>query len=435
MKLPLIGLVNHGCAKNLVDSELMLGILSQGGYPITLDADSADIVVINTCSFIHDAEKESVRSILEMADAGKKIIITGCLPQKHKKELHDAIPEAVAFLGTSDISKITQVVEQLSSNKLIYEVSESPKYIYPEGFERQQITVGASSYIKIAEGCDCGCGFCIIPSLRGAYTSRPIENIVKEAQLLAKKGVTEVVLIAQDTTAYGKDLYGKPCLDTLLQKINDIDGIEWIRVMYTYPSLFNDKLIKAYSSLEKVVKYVDIPLQHSHPDMLTRMLRPAFNYEDLINKIRDNIEGVAIRTAFIVGYPAETEEEFHHLYNFVEKMRFDKMGVFEYSREKGTPAYSIKPQILGKIKKQRKKELMLLQQSISKQINESFVGKNLPVIIESVDSKGIVTARTYRDAPEIDGVMYIETEKHVLPGDIEIATVNNFDAYDLFGTI
>lgn len=432
-----IALINHGCAKNLVDSELMLGLLVQAGFNITLDENESDIVIINTCSFIRDAEKESVQSIIEMATSGKKIIITGCLPQKYKDELKGAVPEAVALLGTSDITKIVDCVKKISAEKndYVYEVNESPLYVYPEDVERQQITVGASSYIKIAEGCNYKCGYCIIPKLRGPYRSRPIENIVKEARSLGQKGVNEIVLIAQDTTSYGKDMYGKPSLPKLLEQLNDVDEIDWIRVMYAYPSLLTDDVINAFAKLEKVVKYIDVPLQHSHPDMLKLMNRPAFDYSDLIKKMRDKIEGLALRTAFIVGYPQETEEHFEHLYSFVEQNRFDKLGVFEYSKEKDTPSYSQKPHVKAAVKKQRKNKIMKLQQRISYEINTSLIGQKLPCIVESLDPDGRITGRTYRDAPEIDGLIYIDTEKVLYPGDIELVKVTNADAYDLFGTI
>jgi ribosomal protein S12 methylthiotransferase len=437
MKKYTIGLINHGCAKNLVDSELMLGILHKKGFLTTLDAESADAVIVNTCSFIHDAEKESVKSIVSLVQAGKKLIITGCLPQKHKMELVKALPEVPAFLGTSDISKIADVIKNILNNpsKIIFEVSENPLYKYPENVERQQITVGSSSYIKIADGCNYKCGYCIIPTLRGKYQSRTIENITTEAKYLGKKGVNEIILVAQDTTSYGKDIYGKPQLAKLLNELNKIDEIEWIRVMYAYPSLLSDEVITAFAKLEKVVKYIDIPLQHSHPEILRMMNRPTFDYSDLIKKLRDNINGVSIRTAFITGYPGETDEHFEHLFKFVEKNRFDKLGVFEYSREKNTDSYSQKPQIAAKIKKQRKKELMLLQQGISRSINRSFLNKKIPVIIESIPQKGAVKGRTYRDAPEIDGLIYISTNKSLIPGNIEIAKITDADEYDMQGSI
>ena len=335
-----IALINHGCAKNLVDSELMLGILAKNGINATLDETKADVVIINTCSFIHDAEKESVQSILQMIEEGKKVIITGCLPQKYNTELKQAIPEAAAMLGTSDIAKIAQVVEKVLEDETRYinEVSKEPVYNYPEDIERQQITVGASSYVKIADGCNYKCGYCVIPRLRGPYRSRPVEKIVDEVKKLGQKGVSEVVLIAQDTTSYGIDLYGKPSLALLLRELNKIEEINWIRVMYTYPSMFNDELIDAFAQCDKVVKYVDIPLQHSHPEMLKAMKRPVIDYRAFLKKLREKIKDVAVRTTFIVGYPGETQEMFDDLYEFVKEAKFNKMGAFEFSREKNTYA-------------------------------------------------------------------------------------------------
>ncbi|MFA6989080.1 MAG: 30S ribosomal protein S12 methylthiotransferase RimO [Candidatus Gastranaerophilaceae bacterium] len=437
MKKPVVGLINHGCPKNLVDAELMLGMLSDAGFGITLDENKADIIIINTCSFIHDAEKESVRSILEIAQTGKKLVITGCLPQKYKKELLKEIPEAVAFIGTSDIDKIVSVINSLAKNnsKQIFEVTSKPAISYPENVMRQQITVGSSSYLKIAEGCNYKCGYCIIPQLRGPYKSRKIEDIVKEAKWLGDKGVSEIVLIAQDTSYYGIDIYGEPKLAELLNKLNEIESINWIRVMYTYPSMINDELIEAFANLDKVVKYIDIPLQHSHPDVLKLMNRPQSDYSELIKKLRAKIKGIAIRTTFIVGYPTENDEHFEHLYNFVKNTKFDKLGVFEYSKEKNTTAYALKPQISSKIKKERKNKLMILQKEISKEIHKSLIGKKLPTIIETVNSDGSATGRTYRDAPEVDGLVYIKTRKNIVPGDIEIVKITAADDYDLYGTV
>lgn len=433
-----IALVNHGCAKNLVDSELMLGLLTEKGHEITLDENDAQIVIVNTCSFIHDAEKESVQSILQLVNDGKKVIVTGCLPQKHKNDLKKAIPEISAMLGTSNFSEIVETVEKIADEKTdeyIEKISEKPEYIYPEEIERQQITMGASSYIKIADGCNYHCGYCIIPQLRGAYHSRTIENIVDEAENLVKKGVTEIVLIAQDTTSYGIDIYGKPSLAKLLEELNKIEGLGWIRIMYAYPSQLNDELIHAIANLDKVVKYIDLPLQHSDKAILEAMRRPVFDYEVLINKLRDKISGIAIRTAFIVGYPGETDEQFEHLYNFVEKMRFDKMGVFEYSREKNTTSYDMQNQVPQKIKKERYKKLMALQQKISYEINQAKIGKTIPCIVEGFTDDGVVIMRSYADAPEIDGLVYAKGEEAVVPGDIEQVLIERADEYDLFGKI
>ena len=429
-----IALISHGCAKNLVDSELILGILVKNGYQITLNENESDIVIVNTCSFISDAEKESVRSILEMVDAGKKVIVTGCLSQKHAQELKDAIPEICAVVGTTDFVKIVDVLKRID-NEFVNEVSETPNFIYPEEVERQQITMGASSYIKIADGCNYRCGYCVIPYLRGNYNSRKMEDIISEAKNMVKKGVTEIILVAQDTTGYGMDIYKKPMLPELLKELNKIEGLGWIRVMYAYPTQMKDDLLKTINDCQKVVKYVDIPLQHSHPEMLKLMARPSFDYRPMIENIRKQIKDVSIRTAFVVGYPGETEEHFEHLCQFVRDMKFDRMGVFTYSREKGTPSYSMKPQVPKRVAKARWRKLMEIQQEISKERNQNFVGKLLPCIIECYSDEGEVIARTQYDAPEIDGVVNIRTDKHVVPGDIEFVRITDATEYDLVGEI
>lgn len=431
-----IALINHGCPKNLVDSELMLGLLAEKGYEITLDDKDADVVIVNTCSFIHDAEQESVQSILQMVDDGKKVIVTGCLPQKYKEELKEAIPEVCAMIGTSDIKEIVSVVEQVlnkQNDEYVAKISEKPEYIYPENVKRQQITVGASSYVKIADGCNYHCGYCIIPQLRGAYHSRTIEDVVAEVKDLVSKGVTEVVLIAQDTTSYGIDIYGKPSLAKLLEELNKIDGLGWIRIMYAYPTQVTDELIGAMAKLDKVVKYLDLPLQHYDKEVLKAMRRPEFDYAVLIKKLRDKIPNIAIRTAFIVGYPGETDEQFKKLYQFIKDMRFDKLGVFEYSREKNTVSYSMEHQVPKKVKHKRFQELMALQQQISFEINQTYIGKLLPCIVEGFTDEGVVIMRSQHDAPEIDGLVYAKSDRNVVPGDIENVLIDGADEYDLFG--
>lgn len=433
-----IALINHGCPKNLVDSELMLGLLAEKGYEITLDDKDADVVIVNTCSFIHDAEQESVQSILQMVDDGKRVIVTGCLPQKHKEELKEAIPEVCAMIGTSDIKEIVSVVEQVlnkQNDEYVAKISEKPEYIYPENVKRQQITVGASSYVKIADGCNYHCGYCIIPQLRGAYHSRTIEDVVAEVKDLVSKGVTEVVLIAQDTTSYGIDIYGKPSLAKLLEELNKIDGLGWIRIMYAYPTQVTDELIGTMAKLDKVVKYLDLPLQHYDKEVLKAMRRPEFDYAVLIKKLRDKIPNIAIRTAFIVGYPGETDEQFKKLYQFIKDMRFDKLGVFEYSREKNTVSYSMEHQVPKKVKHKRFQELMALQQQISFEINQTYIGKLLPCIVEGFTDEGVVIMRSQHDAPEIDGLVYAKSDRNVVPGDIENVLIDGADEYDLFGKI
>ena len=416
----------------------MLGLLAEKGYEITLDDKDADVVIVNTCSFIHDAEQESVQSILQMVDDGKKVIATGCLPQKHKEELKEAIPEVCAMIGTSDIKEIVSVVEQVlnkQNDEYVAKISEKPEYIYPENVKRQQITVGASSYVKIADGCNYHCGYCIIPQLRGAYHSRTIEDVVAEVKDLVSKGVTEVVLIAQDTTSYGIDIYGKPSLAKLLEELNKIDGLGWIRIMYAYPTQVTDELIYAMAKLDKVVKYLDLPLQHYDKEVLKAMRRPEFDYAVLIKKLRDKIPNIAIRTAFIVGYPGETDEQFKKLYQFIKDMRFDKLGVFEYSREKNTVSYSMEHQVPKKVKHKRFQELMALQQQISFEINQTYIGKLLPCIVEGFTDEGVVIMRSQHDAPEIDGLVYAKSDRNVVPGDIENVLIDGADEYDLFGKI
>lgn len=431
-----ISLINHGCAKNLVDAELMLGMLAKKGYTITLDETDADIVIVNTCSFIHDAEKESVQSILQMIDEGKKVIVTGCLSQKHDKDLKDAIPELAGMIGTSNLKDVVKIVDDIAKGKE-YEsiIDKDPKYIYPEDIERQQITVGASSYLKIGEGCNYQCGYCIIPKLRGKYISRPIENIVKEANELVNKGVTEIILIAQDTSSYGIDLYGKQALPELLKELNKIENLSWIRIMYAYPTQMTDELIDAIAKLDKVVKYVDIPLQHSHPRVLESMRRPVMDYRKLVAKIRERIPNVSVRTSLIVGYPGETEEEFEDLYQFVKDVKFDRMGAFEYSREKGTYSDKLKGHLSEKVKRERRDRLMKLQQQISLENNEKYIGSTIKCIVEGYTDDGIVILRSEHDAPEIDGIVYAKSNEPVVPGDIEEVKITRADEYDLFGEI
>ena len=429
-----IALISHGCAKNLVDSELILGILAEKGFQITLDENESDTVIVNTCSFICDAEKESIRTILELVEKGKKVIVAGCLAQKHSEELKKEIPELAAVVGTTDFTKIVEVLNNLDDG-YVSEVSEKPEYIYPEKIKRQQITMGASSYIKIADGCNYRCGYCVIPYLRGDYHSRKMEDIILEAKNMVRNGVTEIILIAQDTTSYGIDIYKKPMLAKLLEELNKIEGLGWIRIMYAYPTQMTDELLQTIAKCEKAVKYVDIPLQHSHPEMLKLMNRPAFDYRKMVKNIRKLIPNVSIRTAFIVGYPGETEEHFEHLCQFVRDVKFDRMGVFCYSREKGTPSYSMKPQVSKKVAKERYKKLMEIQQKISLERNKKFIGKTIPCIIECYSDEGEIIARTQYDAPEIDGIVNIKSNKHVTPGDIEQVKIIDATEYDLIGEI
>ncbi len=430
-----VGIVNFGCPKNLVDVELMTGICIDYGYEITLNPEEADIVIVNTCAFIHDAQKESLSAIFDLISIGKPIIVTGCLSQRYKEELKKEIPEIFGFLGTSEIEKIGDVIKAFENKEIhkMYSVNENPEIFYPEKITRGHITVGSSAYLKIAEGCNYNCAYCIIPKLRGHYHSRSIDNIVKEAKKMADIGISEIILIAQDTSYYGFDKFSKSMLSELLKRLNEIDNINWIRVLYMYPSMIDDELIDTVAECEKVVKYFDIPMQHSHPEILKKMNRPVMDYEKLISKIREKIPHAAIRTSLIVGFPTETDEHFEHLLNFVKNVRFDRLGVFEFSREEGTQAYDMKPQILSKIKKERKKIIMQEQSKISLEINQNFIGQRLPVLIEAIPSSGDIIARSFRDAPEIDGLVYIKNSDRIFnPGDIEEVTIADANEYDLF---
>ncbi len=433
-----ISLVSLGCPKNQVDAEVMLGILYKKGYKINLNENEADVVIVNTCSFIKDAEKESVKTIIDIIDTGKKVVITGCLVQKHREELQEAVPEALAFLGPGDLDKIGDILDKITENnnpqQSYYQVSENPDNVYNEETRRFQFTVGPSSYLKIAEGCDYSCAYCIIPQLRGKYRSRTIESIVEEAKFLGEDGVSEIILVAQDSTRYGMDIYKKPSLCKLLQELNKIKTISWIRVMYAYPSFLDKDLLKIMADSEKIVNYIDIPLQHSHSDILKRMNRPAFDYSEIIYNIKEIIPDASIRTAFIVGFPGETQEHFDHLYNFVEQHKFDKLGVFEYSKEKNTSSYVLDGHISAKIKKQRRNQIMQLQQTISTEINKSLIGQTLESIVEYTNPEGDIVGRTYRDAPEIDGLVYIKSNERILSGDIIPVKITGSSEYDLYGT-
>lgn len=438
---PVISLINLGCSKNIVDSEVMLGLLSEAGYEITLDEQQADIVLVNTCSFIQDAEKESVKTIMELVVGypDKKVIITGCLPQKHGDELLDAIPELAAIIGTNEVGNIVNIVENVikDSSKQYCEISDEISFLQTDEVKRHFITVGPSSYIKIAEGCDWRCTYCLIPDLKGSYRSRPIDSIVREASVLAESGTSEIVLIAQDTTNYGMDIYNKLALVDLLKELEKIENLSWVRLMYTYPKNITDELLDFMATSKKVVNYLDIPLQHAHPEMLKAMKRPEADVEKLLEKIRSKIPDISIRTCFIVGFPGETEDHFEYLYSFVKVQKFEKLGVFEYSKEDKTPAAKMPGQLKVSVKKNRRKALMTLQNEISLQKNQQMVGKKLNVLLENINSSGSGTGRSYLDAPEIDGLVYIDSvmKSDYLPGDIVPVKITKGSAYDLYGVI
>lgn len=437
MRNPKLGVVSLGCPKNTTDTEVMLGLLKDAGIEVTFDNDEANMCLVNTCSFIGDARKESVRTLVELADEGKELIIAGCLAQHFKDELLEEIPEARAVVGTGDIHKIVDVVKSVSrdSSLRVMEVSEIPNDYSDEVLPRVMTGVGASAYLKIAEGCDHACSFCIIPMLRGKFRSRSIESLVKEARVLVRAGVRELVLVSQDSTYYGLDLYGELALPKLLTELNKIEGLEWIRVMYAYPTEATKEILESIASLEKVVKYIDIPLQHSHPEVLKSMARPL-HPEKVVSKIREMVPDVKIRSTFIVGFPGETEEHFEHLKNFIETAKFDRLGVFGYSKQTEVPSGNMPDQVPQKLKTKRRSTLMKLQHEISTQLNEAMVGKVIDVLIESYDdSKGIYIGRSQWDAPDIDNMVYVEDteDQFVDMGEIVQVKVTEAKPYDLIG--
>lgn len=419
-----LGMISLGCPKNLVDSEVMLGIIRERNFEITNDPAQADIIIVNTCGFIESAKEESINTILQMSDyktdgACKYLIVTGCLSQRYAQELSENIPEADAFVGTECFTDIAWVLDQvMSGNKVIHmHKNKAEAEIHP----RMLTTPNYMAYLKVAEGCDNCCSYCIIPKLRGPYTSRPYEEVLSEAKELAKSGIKEIIVVAQDTTRYGEDLYNKLMLPQLLKDLNDIEGIEWIRVMYCYPNNFTDELIEAFATLDKVCKYVDIPLQHASNRLLSSMNRYDTKEEvaALLEKLRTRVPGIVIRTTFIVGFPGETEADFEELKDFVAQQKFENAGVFKYSQEEGTVAGSMPDQIEEEIKENRYHELMALQAEISEEIHQDLEGEELLVVIEGFDSENsdLAVARSYREAPEIDGNIFVENASALKVGD------------------
>ena len=427
---------NHlGCEKNRVDTEHMLGLLVQAGYGVDANEELADYVVVNTCSFIEEARQESVRTLVELAEANKKIVITGCLAQHFQHELLDELPEAVALVGTGDYNRIVDVIERAEAGERVKLVTPEPTYIADETVPRYRTTASSVAYLRVAEGCDYRCAFCIIPHLRGNQRSRSIESIVAEAKQLADEGVQELVLISQITTNYGLDLYGKPALAELLRAFGEV-GVPWIRMHYAYPTGLTPKVIDAIRDTPNVLPYLDLPLQHSHPEVLRAMNRPWQGQvnDDVIHRIKDALPEAVLRTTFIVGFPGETEEHFEHLLAFVERHQFDHVGVFAFSAEEGTPAYSLPHQIPEDGREQRRETLMLAQQSIAWAKNQAEIGKTVEVLIEQENpATGVTIGRSSRFAPEVDGVVYV-TGSAPLNALVPV-TITAADTYDLFGQV
>jgi ribosomal protein S12 methylthiotransferase len=456
-------MINLGCAKNVVDSEEMLGVLSENGYAIET-GDEADVVVINTCGFIDSAKQESIDVILEALERKKrgevrKVVVAGCLAQRYSGDLVKELPDVDAFLGTGQMQSIAQVVgDTLVRPGQMLQVAEKPHHRWVDVPTRVRSTAPWTAYLKISEGCDHQCTFCAIPSFRGAHVSKPIERILQEAAMLAAQGVKELNLIAQDSTQYGYDIGGKPLLPTLLRELSQVDGIRWLRLFYCYPSRVNAAVIEAIATTPKVCQYIDMPLQHADDNVLRAMRRPANGrrYMDVLRQFREASPDVAIRTTFIVGFPGETDAQFENLMRFVEEAQFDRVGVFEYSVEDGTPSAELANRVPSRTKRARKDRLMRLQQEISLSRNRAWVGREMEILVESAGSNGLSGAkgsgesgalrggqpntgqpapggrigRSFRDAPEIDGQVFLQNS-NAMPGEFITARVTGARPYDL----
>ncbi len=434
--------ISLGCDKNLVDSEVMLGLLAEKGYGFTDDETQADIIVVNTCCFIGDAKEESVNTILEGAewkDKGKLkgLIVTGCLAERYREEILKEIPEVDAVVGTASYDRIAEVIEQAAAGeqKLLY--GNTDRLVMTET-GRILTTGGHYAHLKIAEGCDKHCTYCIIPKLRGRYRSFPMEKLVKEAQELADQGVKELILVAQETTMYGTDLYGEKKLHELLKELCRIRGIRWIRIQYCYPEEIYEELIRTIRDEPKICHYLDLPIQHASDRILKRMGRRTTrqDLQKMIGRLREEIPDICLRTTLITGFPQETEEEHEELLDFVDEMEFDRLGVFPYSPEEDTPAACMEGQIPEEIKEARRDELMELQQDISFEKAEAMIGKELWCMVEGkVAEEYAYVARTYKDAPGVDGYIFIQTMAELMSGDFVKVHVTGADEYDLIGEI
>ena len=436
-----IGFISLGCAKNLTDTETMLGILTDGGFGITADPTEAQVLVVNTCAFIDSAKEESINAILEMAqykqDKCELLIVTGCLAQRYKEDIERELTEVDIILGTSDYDKIADVIKEFYQNGNKNSFVGSADRDISENLKRVRTTPSYSAYLKIADGCDNHCTYCIIPKLRGKFRSRSEDSILNEAKLLAKEGVKELILVAQDTAYYGKDK-GEYKLAQLIKKLSMVDGIEWIRLQYCYPENITDELIDEIANNPKVVKYIDMPLQHVSDNVLKRMGRKSrkAEIEELVQKLRSKIDGVVIRTSLITGFPGETEEDFNELMEFGKKYKLDKVGVFAYSKEEGTPAYNYDNQVDSDTAQKRADQFMLMQREVSKQINQAKIGKTVTVIVEGYDEvEFCYVGRTSTDTPDVDGLAYIYSEQELTAGEILNVQVIDCDEYDIITKI
>jgi len=448
-----LGLISLGCPKNLVDSEVMLGIIEKYHIEITNDPEAAEIIIVNTCGFIESAKQESIDTILSMSaykteGCCRYLIVTGCLAQRYAQELFHDMPEVDAIVGTNVYKDIAQVIERVMQGQRVLHLSETDfEKINLEGLQgnernlpdpRKLTTPSYMAYLKIAEGCDNFCSFCAIPLIRGRYTSKPYEQIMAEARELVERGVKELIVIAQDTTRYGQDLYGKLRLAELLHDLNALPGLKWIRVLYSYPNTFTDELIEAYATLPKVCHYVDLPLQHASDRLLHAMRRrdKLSETKKLLKKLRERIPDIVIRTTFIVGFPGETEEDFAILKEFVTEQKFENAGVFQYSQEENTVAATLPEQIPEETKQERYDELMAIQAGVSEDVHRSMEDRELEVVVEGYESEeeNLVAARSYREAPDIDGSIFVENAPGLNPGDFIRVRIEQGFAYEVVAT-
>lgn len=434
--------VSLGCDKNLVDTEVMLGLLDEKGYRMVDSEEEADVIVVNTCCFIHDAKEESIQTILEMAEykkAGtcKALIVTGCLAQRYQKEILEEIEEVDAVLGTTSYDKIVEAIEEALTGQKSLELTDLDAL--PEVHSKRMVTTGGHfAYLKIAEGCDKHCTYCIIPKIRGNFRSVPMERLLEEAKELADQGVKELILVAQETTLYGKDLYGEKTLPKLLRELCKISGIRWIRILYCYPEEITEELIQTIREEDKICKYLDLPIQHASNEILRRMGRRTSKEQliEIVEKLRREIPDIAVRTTLITGFPGETKEQHEELMAFVDEMEFDRLGVFTYSPEEDTPAAMMADQIEETVKEERQAELMELQQEIAFEAAEQMIGKEVLVMIEGkVADENAYVGRTYKDAPNVDGLIFVETDEELMSGDFARVRVTGALEYDLIGEI
>ena len=434
--------ISLGCDKNLVDTEVMLGLLAQKGHQMVDSEEMADVIVVNTCCFIHDAKEESIQTILEMAEYKKDgtlkaLIVTGCLAQRYKQEILDEIEEVDAVLGTTSYDKIVDAIEEALKGHKSLELQDVDALPVVES-KRLVTTGGHFAYLKIAEGCDKHCTYCIIPKIRGNFRSVPMERLLKEAEELVAQGVKELILVAQETTLYGKDIYGEKSLHILLKELCKISGLRWIRILYCYPEEIYDELIQVIKEEDKICKYLDLPIQHACDDVLKRMGRRTSKAQliEIVEKLRKEIPGIALRTTLITGFPGETQEQHEELMEFVDTMEFDRLGVFTYSPEEDTPAANMPNQVDEDVKEDRQAELMELQQEIAFELAENKIGQEVMVMIEGkVADENAYVGRTYMDAPNVDGLIFVETDEEMMSGDFAKVKVTGALEYDLIGEI